>query len=191
MQMDTPLDVPARKRFEKYRGLKSFRTTPWDAKESLPLDYARIFAFANLKRAMKKAKATQADVELRTDSLCVGTYVTVVVARVPAAAAAAVLELGGAAKGVVEVEGGVVAAHPVVLSALLQVKRRFATFVRFGAKREKRSARRMVANGASRRAVPRLLEQAHPTASRTAVADAASKWAAPSRLQVRRKRRMS
>jgi hypothetical protein len=121
IQMDTPLDVPARKRFEKYRGLKSFRTTPWDPKESLPVDYARIFAFANLKRAMKKAKATQADVELRTDSLCVGTYVTVVVARVPAAAAAAVLELGGAAKGVPEVGAGVVAAHPVVLSALLQV----------------------------------------------------------------------
>jgi hypothetical protein len=45
-------------------------------------------------------RRTQADVELRADSLCVGTYVTVVVAAVPAAAAEAALALGGAAPGV-------------------------------------------------------------------------------------------
>lgn len=35
------------------RGLKSFRSSPWDPKEWLPKEYARVFAFENLKRAQK------------------------------------------------------------------------------------------------------------------------------------------
>lgn len=54
--MDTPLDSPARIRFQKYRGLKSFRTSPWDPKENLPANYARIFQFQNFKRTEKKIR---------------------------------------------------------------------------------------------------------------------------------------
>eukprot|EP00953_Heterococcus_sp_UTEX-ZZ885_P015065 8494-Heterococcus_DN1.PRE.3 len=42
-EVNTPDDVPARKRFARYRALRSFRSSPWDPQESLPRDYARIF----------------------------------------------------------------------------------------------------------------------------------------------------
>lgn len=42
-EVNTPADRSARERFARFRALKSFRTSPWDPKESLPKDYARIF----------------------------------------------------------------------------------------------------------------------------------------------------
>lgn len=62
-EVDTPMDTPARIRFQKYRGLKSCRTSPWDPKENLPADYARIFQFENFKRTEKKVRKELDDKE--------------------------------------------------------------------------------------------------------------------------------
>lgn len=50
-EVDTPMDVPARVRFARYRGLQSFSHSDWDPKENLPSDYSRIFQFENFPRA--------------------------------------------------------------------------------------------------------------------------------------------
>ncbi|XP_004594101.2 pre-rRNA-processing protein TSR1 homolog [Ochotona princeps] len=80
-EVDTPRDVAARIRFQKYRGLKSFRTSPWDPKENLPQDYARIFQFQNFTNT-RKGIFKEID-EKEVDGAEVGWYVTVHVADVP------------------------------------------------------------------------------------------------------------
>jgi len=80
-EVDTPQGMAARDRFQRYRGLKSFRNSPWDPKESLPEEYARIFQFGNFQKAQKAALAIQPGAE-GVDS---GRYVTLVIAGVPRA----------------------------------------------------------------------------------------------------------
>ncbi|NWY18853.1 TSR1 protein, partial [Aphelocoma coerulescens] len=80
-EVDTPRDVPARVRFQKYRGLKSFRTSPWDPKENLPRDYARIFQFQDFSRTRKNL-FRQIEKE-ETEGALVGWYVTLHVCNVP------------------------------------------------------------------------------------------------------------
>ncbi|XP_057748887.1 uncharacterized protein LOC130967838 [Arachis stenosperma] len=95
-EVDTPMDVPARKRFAKYRGLKSFRTSSWDPKESLPQDYGRIFQFDNLKRTQKHvlAKALAKEQQNMDDCIPVGSYARLHIREVPSAIASKLCALG-------------------------------------------------------------------------------------------------
>lgn len=44
-EVDTPLDIEARKRFYKYRGIKSIKNCDWDPYENLPQAYSKIWRF--------------------------------------------------------------------------------------------------------------------------------------------------
>src|SRR5690348_6196136 len=55
-ELDTPKDIAARTRFQRYRGLRSFRTSPWDPYENLPVDYSRIFQFEDYERTKRKVR---------------------------------------------------------------------------------------------------------------------------------------
>ncbi|XP_072758198.1 pre-rRNA-processing protein TSR1 homolog [Anoplolepis gracilipes] len=78
-EVDTPQDTLAKIRFQKYRGLESFRTSPWDPKENLPIDYSRIIEFADYDRRRKRIYKECEDVE---DAIRPGKYVTLDIIRV-------------------------------------------------------------------------------------------------------------
>ncbi|KAI8905054.1 hypothetical protein EDD86DRAFT_212143 [Gorgonomyces haynaldii] len=82
-EVDTPQEIPARERFARYRGLKSFRHSPWDPYENLPEEYARIFQFQNFKRSKKRV------MDGLEEGVSVGTHVTIALKNVPSAVAEA------------------------------------------------------------------------------------------------------
>ncbi|KAM8976369.1 pre-rRNA-processing protein TSR1 homolog [Pelodytes ibericus] len=79
-EVDTPRNQSVRVRFQKYRGLKSFRTSPWDVKENLPRDYARIFQFHDFFRTRKRVFR---ELEEENEGAMIGWYVTVHISGVP------------------------------------------------------------------------------------------------------------
>ncbi|KAJ7451817.1 ribosome biogenesis protein tsr1 [Mycena galericulata] len=85
-EIDTPKDIPAQTRFQRFRGMRSFRTSPWDPYENLPRDYARIFQFEDFKRTERSVRR-RADEELGVVEP--GTRVTIYLRGVPEVAAGA------------------------------------------------------------------------------------------------------
>lgn len=77
-EIDTPQHIPASVRFARYRGLKSFRTSPWDPYENLPDDYGRIFQFQNFRRSKKRVMDS-----LSESGVEAGTRVTIEIINVP------------------------------------------------------------------------------------------------------------
>ena len=67
-EVEVPLDQPARYRFIKYRGLQSFRSSPWDPKENLPVEYASLTEFPSFE-AMQKAALELQEKRVRSDGL--------------------------------------------------------------------------------------------------------------------------
>lgn len=55
-EIDTPKDISARERFQRYRGMRSLRTSPWDPYENLPKDYAKIFQFEDYRRTERAVR---------------------------------------------------------------------------------------------------------------------------------------
>jgi len=77
----------ARKRFAKYRGLKSFRASYWDPKENLPVEYSQIYQFQDAEATRKAA------IEFACEGTVIGdapTPITVELADVPVSVAKAI-----------------------------------------------------------------------------------------------------
>ncbi|OQR82743.1 pre-rRNA-processing protein TSR1 [Achlya hypogyna] len=125
-EMDVPADSLGKDRFARYRGMKSFRTSPWDPKESLPMDYARLFQFESFaytqKRVLdegKEAEALWKDAVKAADDaapllvgeyIAAGAFVTLVLKNVPVAKMAARMHVN----------------RPFVLSSLLRHENRLS-----------------------------------------------------------------
>ena len=126
-QVDTPSNTPARIRFARYRGLKSFRASPWDPYEGLPPEYARVFGFENFRATHGRALAAAAALP----GVEAGAYVRLRLTGVTAEAATALgrpLQEGGCGPGGLVVAWGLLQ-HESKLSLLHWAVRRPAPYV--------------------------------------------------------------
>lgn len=76
--VDTPVNLPARQRFAKYRGMKSFHTGKWDPAENLPAQYAYVYKLQGYSRI--RESAIEACEEGMSD---VGMHIAVTLVNVP------------------------------------------------------------------------------------------------------------
>ncbi|PWN41016.1 DUF663-domain-containing protein [Ceraceosorus guamensis] len=81
-EVDTPVHIPARQRFARYRGLKSMRTSEWDPYEDLPSEYAKIFQFDSFRKTRRRVEG-----EALEEGVAMGHRVRVVIENVPLQAA--------------------------------------------------------------------------------------------------------
>ncbi|WFD41459.1 ribosome biogenesis protein tsr1 [Malassezia psittaci] len=92
-EVDTPLEVPARRRFARYRGLESIYTSHWDPYEDLPQDYARLFQFDDFNKTRKRVES-----DAMMEGVSPGIRVCVWIMDVPNAAAQRAIRVGGYAE---------------------------------------------------------------------------------------------
>ena len=79
-EVNTPHDQPARIRFQKYRGLASFRTSEWDPYENLPQAYGKLYEFKEPNHIIKKIAI---DLAANTSQTNLGMLVTIKILNFP------------------------------------------------------------------------------------------------------------
>lgn len=78
--VDTPVNLPARQRFAKYRGMKSFHTGKWDPAENLPAQYAYVYKLQGYSRIRESA------IEVCEEGMAeVGMHIAITLENVPEA----------------------------------------------------------------------------------------------------------
>lgn len=129
-EVDTPVGEgqSARERFQRYRGLRSFKNSHWDPYLELPLEYGRIFEFDSFNaatHAFKKAHRDNAVSELEQDASELEEYSSYITITVKCA------DLDGAVRKKLEKEGvltgdvtGVLRRAPLIVSSLFDCERK-------------------------------------------------------------------
>ena len=73
-EVDTPINMPCRELFSKYRGLSSMATGSLDPTVNLPKEYSNIYSFENLRYTFKESVKKAHETGIR----CSGKYVRIV-----------------------------------------------------------------------------------------------------------------
>ncbi|CDR95448.1 protein of unknown function (DUF663) and AARP2CN (NUC121) domain containing protein, putative [Babesia bigemina] len=113
-EVDTPVDVPARERFRKYRALRSIKEGAWDPYESLPSEYLQICEFENFRTTMAHSRKTVEVNCSRTKTS--GRFIRLTLCNVPADCHERMTTTAGLSSGKT--------AKPLILSAVFPFERK-------------------------------------------------------------------